>query len=192
MEKVVFMDRDGTLNQEVHYLHRKEDLRLFEDVAEGIQRLNEAGFKVVVVTNQAGVARGYYKEEEVESLHQYMNEELGKEKAHIDRFFYCPHHPEKGIGEYKKDCECRKPKTGMFRQAEKFYSIDKAHSYMVGDKLIDTQAGKNYGISSVLVGTGYGEEFYQKVLRGEEERNFDFYGKSFQEAVDWILKQEER
>ncbi|HJA71502.1 MAG TPA: HAD family hydrolase [Candidatus Lachnoclostridium stercoravium] len=190
MEKVVFMDRDGTLNEEVHYLHRPEDLVLFDDVPEGLRRLNEAGFKTIVVTNQAGVARGYYQEEDVKKLHQYMNELLEKQGAHIDHFFYCPHHPENGIGKYKRACSCRKPETGMFHMAEAFYEIDKARSYMIGDKLIDTQAGKNYGVTPVLVGTGYGEEFYEKVLKGEEQKNFDFYGKSFREAVEWILRKE--
>lgn len=190
MEKIVFMDRDGTLNREVHYLHKTEDLELFEDVPEGIRRLNEKGFRVVVVTNQAGVARGYYGEEDVETLHRYMNKVLGRQGAHVDKFFYCPHHPEHGIGAYKVECECRKPKTGMFRMAEKVYDVDKKHSYMIGDKLIDTQAGKKYGVSSILVGTGYGEEFYEKVCSGEEEKNFDFYGRTFREAVDWILEQE--
>ena len=88
MEKIVFMDRDGTLNREVHYLHKTEDLELFEDVPEGIRRLNEKGFRVVVVTNQAGVARGYYGEEDVETLHRYMNEVLGRQGAHVDKFFY--------------------------------------------------------------------------------------------------------
>lgn len=191
MEKVVFMDRDGTVNREVHYLHRPEDLVLFPDVPEGIRRLNEHGFRVVIVTNQAGVARGYYKEEDVKNLHEYLNEELKRHGGHVDRFFYCPHHPQNGIGTYKQDCECRKPKTGMFRMAEAFYEIDKAHSYMIGDKLIDTEAGRNYGIRSILIGTGYGEEFYNKVLSGDEKRNYDYYGKHFKEAVDWILEQEQ-
>ena len=119
-----------------------------------------------------------------------MNEVLGRQGAHVDKFFYCPHHPEHGIGAYKVECECRKPKTGMFRMAERVYDVDKKHSYMIGDKLIDTQAGKKYGVSSILVGTGYGEEFYEKVCSGEEEKNFDFYGRTFREAVDWILEQE--
>ncbi|MEY8339182.1 D-glycero-beta-D-manno-heptose 1,7-bisphosphate 7-phosphatase [Lachnospiraceae bacterium 62-35] len=191
MEKVVFMDRDGTVNQETHYLHRPEDLVIFDDVPAAIRRLNQQGFRVVIVTNQAGVARGYYGEEDVKRLHEFMNEELEKEDAHIDQFFYCPHHPENGIGRYKKDCTCRKPKTGMFKMAEAFYQVDKKHSYMIGDKLIDTQAGRNYGIRAILVGTGYGKECYDRVISGKEERNFDYYGRSFGEAVDWILQQED-
>lgn len=190
MEKVVFMDRDGTINEEVHYLHRSEDLVLYPDVADGIRRLNEAGFKTVIITNQAGVARGYYKEEDVEALHQYLNEELKKSGAHIDAFFYCPHHPEYGIGTYKTDCECRKPKTGMFFKAEELYEIDKEHSYMIGDKLIDIEAGCRYGVRGILVGTGYGREFHDKVSAGEEKKIYDRYADNFKNAVDWILARE--
>ena len=156
MDRVVFLDRDGPLNEEVEYLYRPEDLRFLPGVPEAIKRLNGAGFKVVVITNQAGVARGYYTETDVERLHSYMNRLLEEKGAHIDGFYYCPHHPEHGIGEYKKDCECRKPKTGMFLRAEKDFPADKEHSFMVGDKLIDVEAGKNYGVRAVLVGTGYG------------------------------------
>jgi len=101
MERVIFLDRDGTLNEEVNYLHRKEDLRILEGVPEAIHMLREQGYRIVVVTNQAGVARGYYTEADVDSLHAYMNELLEKQSAGIDHFFYCPHHPEHGIGKYK-------------------------------------------------------------------------------------------
>ena len=96
--KVVFLDRDGTMNLEVNYLHRKEDLKLIDGTAEAIRLLNEAGYKVIVITNQAGVARGYYTEEDVKILHDYMNEVLERDGAHVDAFYYCPHHPEHGIG----------------------------------------------------------------------------------------------
>ena len=91
--KVVFLDRDGTMNLEVNYLHRKEDLKLIDGTAEAIRLLNEAGYKVIVITNQAGVARGYYTEEDVKILHDYMNEVLERDGAHVDAFYYCPHHP---------------------------------------------------------------------------------------------------
>lgn len=102
MEKIVFLDRDGTLNEEVNYLHRPEDMHLLAGVPEALRRLKEAGFKLVVVTNQAGVARGYYTEEDVKVLHRYMNELLAPEGAEIDSFYYCPHHPVHGIGSYKR------------------------------------------------------------------------------------------
>lgn len=172
MERVIFLDRDGTLNEEVNYLHRREDLRILEGVPEAIRRFREAGYRIVVVTNQAGVARGYYSEEDVHVLHQYMNELLRAEGAAVDHFFYCPHHPEHGIGEYKKACHCRKPETGMFEMTEQYYTVDKKHSWMIGDKLIDVQAGRNYGVRTALVGTGYGAKEHEAVQAGQEHTAF--------------------
>ncbi len=170
MDKVIFLDRDGTLNEEVNYLHRKEDLRLLPGVAQAIRMWREQGYKIVVVTNQAGVARGYYQEADVEALHEYMNNLLRQEGAGIDHFFYCPHHPEHGIGKYKTACRCRKPDVGLFLMAEKFYQVDKAHSWMIGDKLIDVEAGRNYGVRTVLAGTGYGAGFHAKLQEERENR----------------------
>ena len=117
--KTVFLDRDGTMNVEVNYLHRPEDLQLIPGVPQAVRQLNEAGFCVVVVTNQAGVARGYYGEEDVKRLHQYLNEQLKAEGAHVDAFYYCPHHPEHGIGPTSGsadaeslESECLKRRTG--------------------------------------------------------------------------------
>ena len=95
MERIIFLDRDGTLNEEVHYLHRKEDLKLLPGVPQAIRMLREKGYKIVVVTNQAGIARGYYQESDVEELHAFMNEMLRQQGAWIDAFFYCPHHPDR-------------------------------------------------------------------------------------------------
>lgn len=190
MDKIIFLDRDGTINQEVEYLHRPEDLVILPGVAQALRRLKDQGFQLVVVTNQAGVARGYYKEEDVVSLHQTLNQYLSKEGAAIDRFFYCPHHPVHGIGQYKKECHCRKPETGMFEMAEAYYSVDKAHSYMIGDKLLDTEAGRRYGVSSILVGTGYGADLYSSMAEEEKEKFFDFYAPSMKEAADFILLRE--
>lgn len=165
--RVVFMDRDGTINEEVSYLHRKEDLILLPGAARSVRRLNEAGYQVVVVTNQAGVARGYYTEEDVKTLHGYLNEVLARDQAVIDAFYYCPHHPVYGIGAYRTNCSCRKPDIGMFKAAEQAFKdgINKEESYMIGDKLSDIQAGRRYGVTSILVGTGYGRQLY-KELRG--------------------------
>lgn len=190
MDKVVFLDRDGTINQEVEYLHRPSDLVILPGVTEGLRRLKEKGFKLVVVTNQAGVARGYYGEEDVIALHQYLNRLLMEEGAGIDSFFYCPHHPEHGIGEYKKKCHCRKPETGMFEMAENYFQIDKAHSYMIGDKLIDTAAGRRYGVCPVLVGTGYGKELYDSITGEQRKESFDYYAATMKEAADYILDRE--
>lgn len=168
MERVIFLDRDGTLNEEVNYLHRKEDMKLLSGVPEAIRMLREHGYRIVVITNQAGVARGYYSEEAVRELHEYMNEILEPQGAKIDAFFYCPHHPEHGIGAYKRKCRCRKPEIGMFEQAEQIFDVDKAHSWMIGDKQIDVQSGRNYGVHTALVGTGYGVSEREKALAALE------------------------
>ena len=164
--KAVFLDRDGTMNTEVNYLHNPGDLELIPGTAEAVKLLNEAGFAVIVVTTQAGVARGYYTEADVEALHNYMNNLLKESGAAVDAFYYCPHHPEHGIGRYKMTCRCRKPGTGMFEAAARELpgGIDRENSWMIGDKLIDTEAGHNFGIWSILVGTGYGSK-----IRKEQE-----------------------
>lgn len=190
MDKIVFLDRDGTLNREVEYLYRPKDLILLPGVTESLRRLKEHGFKLVVVTNQAGVARGYYGEEDVKALHEYLNAILAKEEAQIDLFFYCPHHPVHGIGKYSQPCHCRKPETGMFEMAEEFFQVDKAHSYMIGDKLLDTEAGRNYGVKGVLVGTGYGRELYENLTEAQKQESLDAYAPTLVEAVDWILNRE--
>lgn len=191
MDKVIFLDRDGTINEEVHYLHRPEDMVLYPGVGEALGLLNRAGFKLVVVTNQAGVARGYYTEEDVKKLHEYMKRELEAQGAHIDHFFYCPHHPEAGIGDYRRECSCRKPAPGMLQAAEAYYEVDKAHSYMIGDKLADVEAGNNYGIPSVLVGTGYGAAIHGELTEKGGRLPYDCYAESLAEAVDWIMEREQ-
>lgn len=188
---VIFLDRDGTINEEVNYLHRPEDLKILPGAAEAISRFNQAGCLVIVITNQAGIGRGYYTQQDMEKLNEYMNQVLAEQNAHIDGFYFCPHHPEHGIGEYKKDCDCRKPGIGMFRQAEQDFSIEKAHSYMIGDKLIDTQAGHNYGVSSILVGTGYGKELFETQCQGRRRTtDYEYYAENLMEAADWIFKEE--
>lgn len=184
--KVIFLDRDGTMNVEVNYLHRPEDLELIPGCAEAVRLFNEAGYQVIVVTNQAGVARGYYKEEDVDILHAYMNDLLKKEGAHVDAFYYCPHHPEHGIGEYKKICRCRKPGTGMLEQAEGDLpgGIDREQSFMIGDKLLDTEAGRNFGVTGVLVGTGYGAE------EKKSETGYDYYVSDLLAAARAIISGE--
>lgn len=190
MDKIVFLDRDGTINQEVEYLHKPSDLVILPGVPAALRRLKEQGFQLVVVTNQAGVARGYYSEADVVRLHEYMNQLLSREGAEIDHFYYCPHHPVHGIGAYKQSCHCRKPDTGMFEMAESCYQVDKSHSYMIGDKLLDTEAGQRYGVSSVLVGTGYGKELYSGLTEEEKQKAFDAYADDLNAAAEWILKRE--
>ncbi len=156
LRRAVFLDRDGTINEERNYLWRPEDFSLIEGAAEGIGLLKAAGFLVVVVTNQSGIGRGYYGEEDLELLHRHMHELLRHGGAEVDACYFCPHHPEHGIGEYGAECDCRKPLPGMLLRAADELGIDLSASWMVGDKRADVEAGHSAGCRSVLVMTGYG------------------------------------
>ena len=142
-----FIDRDGTLVEEVNYLSRVEDLRVFPFTAEALRLLRQAGFLIVVVTNQSGIGRSIYGESDMRSIHDAMQEQLG---GAIDGFYFCPHLPEAG-------CRCRKPRLGMIEDAITDLNIDRNGSWMIGDKNIDVETGLNAGISSAMVLTGYGK-----------------------------------
>lgn len=154
----VFLDRDGTINAEKDYLHRIGDFQFLPGAPEAIRRLKEAGFLVVVVTNQSGVARGYFGLDEVEALHRHLQGELARFGTAVDAFYFCPHHPTEGVGEFRRDCPCRKGKPGMLLQAAVDLGIDLGGSYMVGDKFADVEAGRAAGCTPLLVFTGYGSE----------------------------------
>ncbi len=156
MRRAVFLDRDGTINVEKEYLYRIDQFEFIAGVPQAIRLLNQAGFLVIVVTNQSGIARGYYTEEDVEQLHRHISRELERHNAHVDAWLYCPHHPD-GRGSYALSCDCRKPLPGMLREAARRYDIDLERSFMVGDKLADVEAGRAAGCTSILVRTGYGE-----------------------------------
>jgi D-glycero-D-manno-heptose 1,7-bisphosphate phosphatase len=158
VRRAVFLDRDGTINEEKDYLWRIEDFAFIPGAPEAIRRLREAGFLVVVVTNQSGVARGYFSREDVERLHQHIQRELAKIGTAVDGYYLCPHHPDKGVGELKIDCDCRKGRPGMLLQAATEHGIDLAASWMIGDKRADLEAGRAAGCRSLLVRTGYGEK----------------------------------
>ncbi|MBT0662966.1 D-glycero-beta-D-manno-heptose 1,7-bisphosphate 7-phosphatase [Geobacter pelophilus] len=161
--RAVFIDRDGTINEEKEYLYRPEAFEFIPGVPEAIRILGEAGFLVVVVTNQSGVARGYYGEDDVRSLHRYMDELLLTAGAKVDAYYFCPHHPVNGVGEYRIDCRCRKPMPGMLLQAVSDLGIDLSASWMIGDKLADVEAGIAAGCRSAMVLTGYGTEEQTKL-----------------------------
>lgn len=182
MKKVVFLDRDGTINKEIGYLHRREDFEFIPKAAAAIRRLNENDFMVAVVTNQAGVAKGIYKEKDVLQLHTYMQTELKKANARIDEFCYCPYHPDGIIEPYKKDSIFRKPGTGMLDRIDKMVGVDKENSWMIGDMLSDIQAGKNFGVRTILVSTGYGRKTFESGVCC-----YDYYVNDISEAVEVIL-----
>lgn len=149
--KAVFLDRDGTINIDKGYVYKIEDFEFIPGAIEAIKLLNDNDFKVIVVTNQAGIARGYYKEDDVYKLHDYINEELAKHDARIDAFYFCPHHPTAGIGKYKVDCKCRKPNSGLLEKASIDFDIELSKSWIIGDKKSDIQAGANVGCQGVLI-----------------------------------------
>lgn len=152
MRPAVFLDRDGTINVDTGYVFRPEDFEFLPGAVEAIKRLNDAGYLVLVVSNQSSVARGFSTEADVENLHRYVAEELSKHGARIDRFYYCPHHPEGEVAAYRKNCDCRKPGIGMFRQACRDFEIDVVNSWMIGDKGSDEEFGQRAGLITICVG----------------------------------------
>ncbi|MBL0226683.1 MAG: D-glycero-beta-D-manno-heptose 1,7-bisphosphate 7-phosphatase [Geobacteraceae bacterium] len=167
MKRAVFIDRDGTINEEKDYLFRTDDFTFIPGAPRAIRLLNEAGFLVVVVTNQSGVARGYYTEEDVHLLHRHIASQLDQHGARVDAWYYCPHHPS-GRGSYALPCRCRKPLPGMLLEAAGRFDIDLESSVMIGDKLVDVEAGAAAGCRSILVRTGYGSDEEQRCRSGIE------------------------
>lgn len=155
-DEAVFLDRDGTLIEEVNYLSRVDQVRLIPGAAAAVRRLNDAGARVVVVTNQAGVARGYFPEDRVAEVHARLSAVLAEQGARVDAYYHCPHHATEGVGAYKLDCDCRKPRPGMLLTAARDLGLDLSRSWMVGDKVCDLKAGAAAGCRTVLVRTGYG------------------------------------
>ena len=179
----VFLDRDGTINVEKNYLYRIEDWEWIPGAKEAITQLNEAGFLVVVVSNQAGIARGLYTEQDVNFLHKHVSTELMCEGGKIDAYYFCPHHPEHGEN---RACECRKPSPNMLIEAARALNIDLAKSWMLGDEVVDVQAGQLAGVSTILVRTGYGE------VESGKSSGAKFVAKSIFEAIVRIVLRHKR
>ncbi|GFI46391.1 D-glycero-beta-D-manno-heptose-1,7-bisphosphate 7-phosphatase [Lachnospiraceae bacterium] len=147
----VFLDRDGVLAKEKSYVISVKDLEIFPYAAECVRKIHEKGYYAIVVTNQSGVARGMFTEEELQKMNDCLIKETG-----VDGVYYCPHHPEGKVKEYRKKCSCRKPGRGMFDAAGKDFDIDMQRSWMIGDQAGDIRAGKNLGFRTVLLESGYG------------------------------------
>ena len=150
VRRAVFFDRDGVLNKDINYLYKIEDFRWIAGAKETIKYYNTKEYYVFVVTNQSGVARGYYQEEDIKRLHQWIEAELAKEGAHIDAFYYCPHHPEGTVDKYKNVCHCRKPEPGLIKRALEEWPIDTEQSFLIGDKPSDVAAAQAAGIKGYL------------------------------------------
>jgi len=185
-QKAIFLDRDGVINKEVDNLSKIDDFELLDGVIEALKLINKSEYIAIVVTNQPAIAKGFLTEEELFEIHKKMDTLLGEGRAYVDGLFYCPHHPEKGfegeIEELKIDCECRKPKSGMLLEAAKKYNINLKESWIIGDRYVDIQAGKNVECKTVLVQTGYAGD--DKVTFGIES---DFVFSDLKAAVQSII-----
>ncbi|MBX9581285.1 MAG: D-glycero-beta-D-manno-heptose 1,7-bisphosphate 7-phosphatase [Gemmataceae bacterium] len=154
----VFLDRDGVVIEDGHYVGSVDRVRLVPGSAPAVAALNRAGWVVVVVTNQAGVAKGYFTDESVPVVHAHIGELLAEHGGRVDAFYHCPHHPDGEVAAYRLACDCRKPKPGMLRRAAAELDLDLGRSWMVGDRVSDLEAGAAVGAKTVLVRTGYGAE----------------------------------
>jgi D-glycero-D-manno-heptose 1,7-bisphosphate phosphatase len=156
MKRAVFLDRDGTIIEDDGYISDVSRIHLLPSSAEAIVRLRAAGFLIVVVTNQAGVARGYFDEGFIDTAHRYLDALLAPHAATIDAYYYCPHHADGVVPAYTRVCECRKPAPGMIARAAADLNIDVPRSFVVGDKWLDIELAQRAGAAGVLVRTGYG------------------------------------
>lgn len=173
------MDRDGTVSEEVGYMYHAGLYRPFPWAGEAIKRINDSGIKAILITNQSGIERGYFKESTVHEVHNVLQQELLQWNARLDAIYFCPHSPD-------KECDCRKPKPGMLLRAARELELDLGRSFMVGDKYIDIRAAHAAGVKSVLVCSGYGAEEMAKYagLGGAQP---DFVADNLLHAVDAIL-----
>ena len=182
----VFMDRDGTITEEMGYLKDAKKLRLIPHSAEAIKLLNKRKILAIVVSNQSGVARGYFTEKAVRETHKKLEKLLAERGAYLDGIYYCPHHPEFGPPRYKKNCNCRKPKPGMLLKAAEKFNLDLEECYVIGDKVEDIRLAQNVGAKGILVLTGYGRRSKGKKI------DPDYTAKDLYQAVKWILKNSDR
>ncbi len=183
MVRAVFLDRDGVITEDTGYPHEIDKIRFLARASEAIKVLNDNGFKVIVVTNQAGVARGYFTEETVKEINKYVQESLVKRGARIDRIYYCPHHIDGTVAKYRKECQYRKPNPGMIEQAVREFNIDLEASFIIGDSITDIETGYRAGCRSILLS---GQEEPKRGKRITPKP--DYIATDLYEAVQWIAK----
>lgn len=189
MNRAVFIDRDGTISEEVGYINHPDRFLLFPYAASAIKHLKENGWLAIVTTNQAGVARGYFAEEMVQTVHGRMRKELEINGARLDAVYYCAHHPSVGQPPYRLDCDCRKPKPGLIVRAAQDLDIDLSKSWMVGDRYSDIEVARNAGVQSAFVMSGYGRGEWEH-QRGSWKHQPDLVAENLLEAVQAIVSDE--
>lgn len=183
--KVVFLDRDGVINEEVGYLSSVHDLRLIPGAGEAIAMLNRCGFEVVVVTNQSGVARGFFEEADVQAIHRELNRILAGFGAEVAGWYYCPHHPTEGRSPYQMVCDCRKPGPGLVKKACEELGLESQTSFVVGDTWRDMELAVNVGAIPVLVLTGHGTTT-RKALTADQCEKIGYVAEDLLSAAHWI------
>ncbi len=183
----VFLDRDGTINEQMGYINHVSRFHLLEQAAEAIRLLNERGVPVVVVTNQSGLARGYFPARVLDDVHRKMAQQLAEAGARVDAVYVCPHHPEAREERYRRACDCRKPGIGLFRQAERDLDLDLRRSFVVGDRWSDLKAAAACGATGVLVLTGYGRGDHEYIGPREKVQP-EYVAEDLLDAVRWILE----
>lgn len=185
--RAVFLDRDGTLSEEVGYARDVAAYRLFPWTIPALRALREAGYRVIVITNQSGVARGYISEALVHEVHRRFERELRQYGAQWDAVYYCPHHPEGVVAAYRRLCLCRKPGTELVKRAQREFALDLRRCIFIGDKYSDIQLAHRVGARGILVLTGHGRVEWERSRR-EGERPPDHVAENLWEAVRWILR----
>jgi D-glycero-D-manno-heptose 1,7-bisphosphate phosphatase len=186
MNRAIFIDRDGTISEEVGYINHPSRFRLYPYAASAIKQINDQGWLAVVITNQAGVARGYFSEALIGQVHERMKQELEKENARLDAVFYCAHHPTVGDPPYRADCDCRKPLPGLVTKAAAELDIDLEKSWMIGDRYSDVQLAQNARLRSAFVLSGYGRGEWEH-QRETWKAQPDIVAENLLEAVKKIL-----
>ena len=162
--RACFLDRDGVLIEEVNYLSTPDQIHIFPEAVRALQLLKKNNYKIIVVTNQAGVARGYFNEDSISKIHNEIDRRLKPYNLQIDHYYYCPHHPDGSVEKYTGNCNCRKPMPGMILQAVKDCDLDINKSFLIGDKISDLLAAENSGCQGILVETGHGKEHKKEAM----------------------------
>ena len=181
----VYVDRDGTLIEGIPYLHSPEQVRLIPGTGEAVARLNAEGYAVVLVTNQSGVARGYFPESAVARVHARLGEALHAHGAHLDALFHCPHHPDGRLASFRTKCRCRKPGPGMIERARKALGLEGGRQFVIGDNDVDLGLAHTVDLPGILVRTGYGREKETALLASATPPVR--VAETFADAVAWIL-----
>ena len=177
--RAVFVDRDGTINVDVHYLSKVRDLKFYPGVKDGLRALNNAGFKIIIITNQSGIARGLFTEKKLAQIHNRLVREIIAAGGRVDGIYYCPHHPDDG-------CRCRKPGTLMFEKAVKEHRVDAKKSFVIGDTMLDVGAGHRIGCRTVLVPEEGHEKDVMKKMKKSRIKP-DYIAGNFSDGVGWVL-----